>query len=143
MNHQDLVERIKAQLEAQGVDLQGPCGGFQITSRVAWTLRGERAGLLDKPAGNNCAGYAVDIICYPTGEIIDCLGDAGGDNRPLWNDAGTVDPQRWREPFPPLDAPTPEPPAPPPDALIALADAFKQAGLSLLRAADLIRVGRV
>ena len=87
---------MKAQLQARGVDLTGPCGAFAITKRVAWGLRATGAGLLSKPSGNNCDGFAVDIVAFPTGLIVDILGDAGNANTPLWNTGEPVDPARYR-----------------------------------------------
>ena len=120
--HVDVVARIKAELEARKVSLVGPCGAFQIVKRVAWELRGEGAGLLAKPGGNNCEGFAVDIICYPDGRIFDILANGGGDedaagnpipgtgNVPTWNppsDGQPVDPGRYRRAIDPGDAPLP------------------------------------
>lgn len=85
----------KAELEAAGQDLSGPCGAFAIVKLAAWKMGGG-AGLLDKPAGNNCEGYATDIIVYPDGRHYDVLVDGGGRNGPAWGDAGTVDPSRYR-----------------------------------------------
>jgi hypothetical protein len=128
---QALVQAVKQQLEGQGKDLSGPCGAFAITARVAWLLRATAAGLLDKPAGNNCQNYATDIIAYPDGRIRDILGDAGGANTPQWgDDSETVDPSRYRPAFDPGDmaplpepspAPTPTPPPPPADDRVLLA----------------------
>jgi len=111
-----LVQQVKAQLEAKGLDLSGPCGAFAIVKRVAWLLRDSGAGLLDKPAGNNCNGYAVDIVCYPNGKIRDILGDAGGANIPQWQDGEleVVDPGRYRMALDPGDEPLPSPPLPTP-----------------------------
>lgn len=98
--HADVVARIKSELEARGVSLVGPCGAFEIVKRVAWELRGEGAGLLAKPSGNNCQGFATDIICYPDGRVFDILVSGGGEedanknpipgtgNGPVWNPAG-------------------------------------------------------
>ena len=90
------VAEVKAQLQARGVDLTGPCGAFAITKRVAWGLRATGAGLLSKPSGNNCEGFAVDIIAFPTGLIVDILGDAGNANTPSWNPGEPVEPARYR-----------------------------------------------
>ena len=90
------VAAVKAQLQARGVDLTGPCGAFAITKRVAWGLRATGAGLLSKPSGNNCDGFAVDIVAFPTGMIVDILGDAGNGNTPLWNTGEPVDAARYR-----------------------------------------------
>jgi hypothetical protein len=97
------VAAVKAQLQAQGVDLSGGCGAFQITKRVAWGLRGQGYGLLAKPSGNHCDGYATDIVMQNngSGDIVDILGDGGNGNTPNWNVSDTVDPSRWRPPVEP------------------------------------------
>lgn len=99
------VAAIKAMLEGQGVSLSGPCGAFEITKRVAWGLRGRGWGLLDKPGGNNCNGYATDIVMQNdgSGAIVDILGDGGNGNFPNWGVSapGEVDPARWRAPVEP------------------------------------------
>lgn len=109
---QALVTAIKNELLAAGRDLSGPCGAFAITKRVAWALHGTGAGLLAKPSGNNCDGYATDIVCYPDGRIRDILGDGGGANTPQWpeGELEVVDPARYRFAIDPGDAPTPVPP---------------------------------
>ncbi len=106
----ETVIQVKNDLIAKKIDLSGPCGAFAITSRVAWLLRNEGAGLLEKSSGNNCNGYATDIICYPDGHIFDILSDSGGSNEPTWNDAGIVSAIRYRiafdpEPVPPIIIP--------------------------------------
>jgi hypothetical protein len=97
------VAAVKAELQARGVDLSGPCGAFAITKRVAWGLRHLGCGLLSKPSGNNCEGFATDIVMFKDqgGNIIDVLGDGGGSNTPLWTVTDTVDPARWRPPVKP------------------------------------------
>jgi hypothetical protein len=98
---------IKQDLLSRGVNLSGPCGAFEITKRVAWQLRAEGAGLLSKPAGNNCEGYATDYIVFRNGPSFDILGDGGGANNPQW--AQDDDPSllaRWRDPLP-VDEPAP------------------------------------
>jgi hypothetical protein len=118
--HVDVVARIKAELEARGVSLVGPCGAFAITRRVAWALRAEGAGLLSKPGGNNCEGFATDIICYPDGRIFDVLINGGGDeaadgsgpipgtgNLPAWQTIAPVDASRYRPALDPGDTPLP------------------------------------
>jgi hypothetical protein len=128
---QQIVAAVKADLEARGVSLVGPCGAFQIVKRVAWALRATDAGLLSKPTGNNCEGFATDIIAYPDGRIFDVLENGGGDeypeghpqagqpipgtgNGPVWNppsDGQHVDPSRYRRPFDPGDDVVEEQPA--------------------------------
>lgn len=116
----ELVDRIKRTLESRGVDLRGADGAFQITKRVAWELRGEGAGLLSKPGGNNSGGFAVDVIAYPNGHIFDILVGSGDVNGPAWQDAGEVDASRYRQAIdpgddvPPIEPPIVEPPTLPP-----------------------------
>jgi hypothetical protein len=123
--HADTVSSVKAALVMRGVSLSDSCGAFEITKRVAWQLRGEGAGILNKTSGNNCQGYSVDIIVYPGGAAFDILGDAGGANNPSWNPVG-VNASDYRPAFDPGDVtgsnpgPTPGPvvivpPAPPVD----------------------------
>ncbi len=102
--HLDLVRHVKADLEAHGADLRGPCGAWAITSRVIWALRTEGAGGLEQLTGNNCAGRAAGIVCFADGQIVDILGDAGGLNIPIWSPADPVAPARWRLPVDPGDA---------------------------------------
>lgn len=120
----DFVARVKADVEARGLSLDGACGAFNITMRVAWLLRQEGAGLLDKPGGNNCHGYSVDYVIFTDGRGVDILGDAGGLNKPMW-DEHPPDPQlsgRWRAPIDPGDTPpVPHVPDPPGvETLVAL-----------------------
>jgi len=100
---QGYVAAVKAQLEREGVDLANACGAFAITSRVAWGLRRLGYGLLSKPSGNNCQRFATDVIVAPNRhDIVDLLGDGGGDNIPGWLvRINEVDPSRWREPVHP------------------------------------------
>jgi hypothetical protein len=108
----ETVEQVKADLVARGEDLSGPCGAFKITRRVAWALRDSGAGLLSKPSGNNCEGYATDVICYPDGRTFDCLIDGGGQNGPTWEQHQPHDPAvaaRYRPAIDPGDGPKPEP----------------------------------
>lgn len=113
--HIDAIENAKIKVAAKFGDafLQTPCGAFEIVKVAVWDLRnnGENLGLLDKPSGNNCSGYSVDIVCYPDGLIADVLGDAGNTNVPMWNFAAPVEPSRWR---PPID-PGNQIPSPPPE----------------------------
>jgi len=97
------VSAIKAWLISQQVNLTGPCGAFAITRRVAWGLRDQGAGLLSKPSGNNCEGYATDIVMFRDagGDIIDILGDGGNQNNPMWSVTDRVDLARWRPPVQP------------------------------------------
>jgi hypothetical protein len=71
-------------------------GGFEVTKRVAWALRGEGAGLLIKNGGENIVGwlgysFAAGRICYPDGHIFKVLTDVPSTNGPSWQDNGFVD----------------------------------------------------
>lgn len=117
-DHTDVVAAVKASLEPTN-NLQTPCGAFKITKRVAWALRGEGAGLLKKPNGNNCEGFSVDIICYPDGTIYDILVNAETENRPAWNLAGHVEPERYQPAIDPGDViSVPTPPEVPPVVIV-------------------------
>lgn len=121
-DHTDVVVAVKAQLDAQGVSLAGPDGAFAITSRVAWRLRMEGAGLLAKPGGNQSHGYATDIVMYPDGSLVDILGDGGGANTPRWDVTGEIRPtSQYRAAIDPGD-PDPAPAMPPLDRIEGLFD---------------------
>ena len=126
----ELVASIKADLVAKGVNLTGPCGAFEITSRVAWALRGEGFGLVAKnPGQNGCDAngqrYAIDAIMLQDGQTFDVLVNAGGDedaqrqpipgtgNGPAFNVTGAAPRESWRAPFE-VDRPIPDPPKPDP-----------------------------
>lgn len=112
-NHLALVQNVKVRLQSEGASLDGPCGAWRITNEVAWALRNEGAGLLDKPGGNNCRGYATDIVCYSDGTKVDILGDGGGANQPTWNVLDEPpQPERFRpalDPSEPIPGPNPNP----------------------------------
>jgi hypothetical protein len=96
---QQIVEQAKTDLIAAGFDIGGNDGAFLITMEAASRIPG--AGVLDKPSGNHAefrgASYAVDIIAFPDGRIVDVLADAGGESRPTWNDGNApVDRSRFR-----------------------------------------------
>lgn len=99
MSETDTITAIKADLVARNIPLGGDCGAFEITKRAAWELRGLGAGLLKKPGGANCNGFAAGIICFKDGLHYDILFDAGGANTPQWVYAGLVDSARWAPPF--------------------------------------------
>jgi hypothetical protein len=92
----NVIAQAKSELQAAGKDLSGPCGAFSIVELAAWKMRAEGAGLLDKPAGNNCKGFATDIIAYADGHIYDVLGASGETNDPAWMDDGVVEASRYR-----------------------------------------------
>lgn len=99
----DYVAQVKAALEAQGVSLSGPDGAFQITSNVAYGLRHVGYGLLEKTSGNMSQGYATDVIVCPNRiDLVDILGDSGGQNTPSWHvKPNEVTSDRWRPPVTP------------------------------------------
>jgi hypothetical protein len=112
----DVVAKVKNDLAARGMDFTGPCGAFSITRRVAWALREEGAGLLQKTSGNNCEGCAVDVVFYRDGTWVDCLVNSETENRPAWQvGQDKLDPGRWIAPtqmdpdVPPNPAPAPAP----------------------------------
>lgn len=129
------VAKAKADLQAQGVDLSGPCGAFRITNLVAWRFR-PSYGHLIKQGGNRAIirtdgtcvsgdvapgpGYATDyIIDRATGFGWDVLGDGGGANTPQFagpeNGADIVARNRanFEEPFELIPGGDPNPPGPP------------------------------
>ncbi len=93
-NNLSTVIAAKDYLVSQGVNLSGACGAFAIVQEVASRLN-DGGGYLSKPSGNNCNGYATDIIAYPNGEHYDILGDGGGANNPQWNYAGLINSSRY------------------------------------------------
>jgi hypothetical protein len=75
---------------------------FEVTTRVAWLLRGEGAGLLIKDSGENIifwkgSWFSLSRVCYPDGHIFKILTDAGdgGTNGPGWADDDFVDRSRY------------------------------------------------
>lgn len=111
----DVVAQAKADLQAAGTDFASPCGAFSITKLVAWRLRGEGAGLLAKPSGNNCQGFSVDRIIYRDGLSYDILGSAGdpGGSIPGWGGETNEGAAAWRDPIDPGPIGPPQPPLPP------------------------------
>jgi hypothetical protein len=129
----EVVAAVKAQFEAQGVDLRGSCGAFYITNEVA---RRTGTKLLKKVPGQNRAivvsdgtcrtpeqapgenGYAVEyLITLPVGYGYDILGDSGGDNSPRWaEETNKVDRnlKNWADPITNLVIPGATPPTPTP-----------------------------
>jgi len=90
-------------------------GAFEFTRRLAWALRGEGCGLLQKgPGGENevqyqGTSYAAARVCYPNGQIYKVLTDVPTTNGPTWSDNGTVEPSRYRPALPVDDASAPQP----------------------------------
>ena len=103
-NQSGAVASAKADLIAAGVDITtNPCGPFEITNLAAFRLGGNY-GLLDKPGGNQCDGYAIDIIAVksdvpnPKMAHYNVLIDSEGAANPTWGFEGFVDADRWRPP---------------------------------------------
>src|SRR5438552_1561403 len=95
-DHRDVVAQAKRDVIAAGINPDAPaadeCARFAVTNAAARLLAGEGAGVLYKPSGNNCRERAVDIIAYPSGRIIDVLGNgADGPNTPQWFEQTPVD----------------------------------------------------
>lgn len=103
-----LVRDVIDELVRQGKDLHG-ANAIQITNTVAWLIREQGAGILDKPQGSHCeypigSGnfFATDIVIARSGNYVDILGDGGGANNPQWSVASDVlDVARWRTPINP------------------------------------------
>lgn len=128
-NHLEDVKGVRRTLTAQKVipagivnpDNTNPCGVFEITKRVAWLLKGEGAGLLEKTSGNNCKGYSMDFVVYPDGRSADIAvgGEFDGvvtDAAPAWNlEMKPEHIARWRPAIDPGDGPfiPPDHPVPP------------------------------
>ncbi len=125
-NYISLVQAARRDTINAGIDVnQDECSRFAVLNRAAWTISrvDPDVGLLWKPTGNNCDGYAVDVLCWPDGVIVDCLG-AGPDGpcSALWQEnAVHVDPSRWRAPLPPPPSRVLNPPVPTPDPPIIVA----------------------
>lgn len=87
------VAAIKDALVKHGTSLAGPCGAFEITKHVSYglSLTSPAYGLLSKPSGNNCQGYATDIVMRSDGQGYDILGDGGGTNNPQWGETDVDD----------------------------------------------------
>lgn len=128
-----VVASVKVDLVKRGVNLNGACGAFAITCRVAWILRSQGYKFLRKTAGNraipqpgggcltgdesSAPGYATDYLIAANEGFVgyDILGDGGGANDPQWNGPEN-DPTmvarnmaNWAEPFDPGDGTVPVP----------------------------------
>ena len=124
-SHVDVVTIVKQDLIGRGVNLDGPCGAFHITRRVAWQLREEGYGLVFKrPEQNGCTfdgtRYGVDVVALRDGRTYDILVNAETENVPAWNVTGGILPELWRAPvfmyepnMLPLPSPPPSSPSPP------------------------------
>ena len=69
----------------------GAANAVQLLKDVAIEVKG---GILKKPDGHNCLGYACDIICFADGNHVDVLVDAEGSAFPTWRVIGKIDPTR-------------------------------------------------
>ncbi len=110
----EIVAAVKNDLIARHVNLEGGCGAFEITKRVAWVLRAQGVGLMEKSGGNNCQGYSTDWLVFLDFSGRDILTDSGGENGPAWspepNDPPGTYAGRWRAPFDPGDVVVVPPP---------------------------------
>jgi hypothetical protein len=102
-NKIETVRRAKQDVIDAGINPDASeCARFEITKRVAAYLNVgyPEVGLLYKPDGNNCDGFAVDVICLKDGTTIDLIGKGNeGPNTPLWIiQPFKVDVNRWRAP---------------------------------------------
>lgn len=93
------VAAVKRELEAQGVNVYGADGAFNVTKRVAWGLR-NTLGLLRKDGGENVVSwhgrsFSAGRVAYPDGRLIKIMTDVGGANGPTWADNGFVDPNLY------------------------------------------------
>ena len=86
-----VVASVKAQLKSEGNLFSTECEVFEIIKRVTWQLKGDSAGLLKKPTGENiCSGFSVSRIIYNDGYMYKILSSAGPDdgsgtgNGPQW-----------------------------------------------------------
>lgn len=96
----EVVAAAKKQLQAEGVDLSGPCGAYAICERSAQMLGAY--GVLHKPTGNQCQERATDIVTQTRTDgkidLYDVLIDGGGANTPTWDYKGTESMSRFRVP---------------------------------------------
>lgn len=79
-----MVAFVIADLKTRGISIQGDCGAFEVTKRVAWNFRERGAGLERKTAGRRCEDASIDIVLWNDGRSIDMLVGAGVDNGPTW-----------------------------------------------------------
>lgn len=91
-NHAGEVAMAKDELISEGMTFSQSSpecpDRFAITKRAVQKIGGG-AGFLDKPGGNNCEGFAVDIIAFPDGYIYDVLNGTTPDgNGPMWGASG-------------------------------------------------------
>lgn len=108
-NHLAEIATAKDELLAEGRQFPDPnatdeCFRFEIVERAVSKI-GNGAGFLDKSGGNNCKGFAVDIIAFSDGYIYDVLSGEEDGSVPAWNPSacgpvggnGTC-PDRYRTP---------------------------------------------
>lgn len=113
----EVVAQAKADIErALGKTLTGNDESFLITMEAAFRLG---LGVVFKPSGNHATfegqPYSVDGNMTRDGRFFDVLFDSGGENRPVFNENGTVDTGLYRPAksvlgsVAPAPAPTPSP----------------------------------
>lgn len=110
--------------------LVSPAEAPALLTAVARRLPGGPWGLLVKTEGNNCGGYACDIVCNGS-EHFDVLIDApdatehyAGTARAAWQPKGPYAPRTcaYVSPEPPAPPPAQPPPQTPPPAPVASCD---------------------
>lgn len=119
---------------AAGADTSSLLGLLAIPVKVAWALKGEGCGLLERPnGGENTVAfhgktYSISRVVYQGGQLFKILSDAGpgGSNGPQWADEGPLNhpPDRYAPAIDPallgsgpIDVPPPV--DLPPDASVA------------------------
>lgn len=105
VNYLAVVEQARADLVAASVSLAGVCGAFELVKVVANRLHATdpTVGLLLKPGGTNCTGYAADIVNFKGGRLVDVAFDQnpGSDVTAVWNVKNEVRPvEQWHAPIP-------------------------------------------
>jgi hypothetical protein len=79
-----MVAFVIADLRARGISIQGDCGAFEVTKRVAWNFRNRGAGLERKTGGRRCEDASIDIVLFSDGTSVDILIGGGTENGPAW-----------------------------------------------------------
>jgi hypothetical protein len=85
-----MVAAVIADMRARGISMEGDCGAWEITRRVAWAFRNRGAGLEYKPGGRNCHENSIDIVLFTDGQSVDILFGSGVDNGPAWQEHGVL-----------------------------------------------------
>ncbi len=92
-----VMQKAKADLIAEGVNLSGDCGGFRIVARAASMIPG--AGF-KKKTGTNCNGFSIKSIMFADGQDYLVLYSPGTTNGPTWQFYAYSDPSIYQAYFP-------------------------------------------